>query len=134
MKKKIVGIVASRFNEEYVDAMLKSAVARLKPQVDVVVCRVPGAFEIPLAVKRMTETHEVEAIIALGLIWQGETMHAELLAHTVTHALMQVSLDQDTPVIHQVLTIKTEAEARTRCMGKKLNRGREAAEAALAFC
>lgn len=133
-RKKRIGIVASLFNEEYVNAMLESALEELDDQAEVIVWRVPGSFEIPLAIQRIIEREEVEVAIAFGVIWQGKTMHAELLAHSVTHALMQISLEQDTPVIHQVLTVKTESEARARCMGKTLNRGREAAEAALMLC
>jgi 6,7-dimethyl-8-ribityllumazine synthase len=72
-------------------------------------------------------------VIALGLIWQGRTRHAEEILHAVTDALMRISLETDVPVLHEVLAVRTEAEARARCLGKKLNRGREAAEAALSL-
>lgn len=129
MKHRFV-IIASRFNEKYVNGMLDSALALLKSNsVDVV--RVPGAFEIPLAVQRAILRSKPEVAIALGVLWQGETLHAELMGTAVTQALMKISLETDTPVIHQVLTVKTEKEARERCFGKKLNRGVEAARAAL---
>jgi 6,7-dimethyl-8-ribityllumazine synthase len=130
VKNHRIAIVASRFNEEYVNGMLDSALEMLKGQcVDVV--RVPGAFEIPLEVQRAIVRKKAEVVIALGLIWQGQTSHAALLSTSVTNALMQISLQHDTPVVHQVITVKTEAEAKARCFGKKLNRGREAAECAM---
>ncbi|MFH1066595.1 MAG: 6,7-dimethyl-8-ribityllumazine synthase [bacterium] len=131
MKSRIV-IVASRFNETYVNGLVNSALAALKNQT-VEVIRVPGAFEIPLAVQRAIRASKPQAVIALGVIWQGQTLHAEFLGRTVTDALMRISLERDTPVVHQILCVKSEAEARARCFGKKLNRGREAAETALAL-
>jgi len=130
MKHHIV-IVASRFNEKYVDGLIDSALKVLKTQrVDIV--RVPGAFEIPLGIQRAIRREKPDAVIALGVIWKGKTLHAELLSFTITDALMRLGLENNTPVIHEVLTVNTEAEAKARCFGKKLNRGTEAAHAALA--
>ncbi|MCE0484043.1 MAG: 6,7-dimethyl-8-ribityllumazine synthase [Methylacidiphilales bacterium] len=125
-------IVASEFNREYTDALLASAQAGLKGYEQKVV-RVPGAFEIPLQVQRLARTKRYAAVIALGLVWQGRTLHAQEILRGVTDGLMRIALETDVPVIHQVLAVTTEAEARARCFGKKLNRGREAAEAALAL-
>jgi 6,7-dimethyl-8-ribityllumazine synthase len=129
MKHRFV-IVASRFNEAYVNGMVDAALARLKSHhVDVV--RVPGAFEIPLAVQRAIRSHKPSAVLALGVIWKGKTLHAEMIGGAVTEALMRIGLEHDVPVLHQVLMVRTESEAKARCLGHKLNRGREAAEAAL---
>jgi 6,7-dimethyl-8-ribityllumazine synthase len=125
-------LVASEYNREYTDALLASAQATLGKHEQKVV-RVPGAFEIPLQVQRLARTKKYAAVIALGLIWQGKTSHAQEITRAVTDALMRISLETDTPILHEVLAIKTEAEAKARCMGTKLNRGREAAEAALAL-
>jgi 6,7-dimethyl-8-ribityllumazine synthase len=125
-------IVASEFNHEYTDALLVSAQAALKNHETVVV-RVPGAYEIPLQVQRLARTKRYGAIIALGVIWQGKTLHAQEILRAVTDGLMRIGLENDVPVIHEVLAVASEAEARARCMGTKLNRGREAAEAALAI-
>jgi len=125
-------LVVSEYNREYTDALLASAQAALSGYEQKVV-RVPGAYEIPLQVQRVARTKKYAAVIALGLIWQGRTMHAQEILRAVTDALMRIGLETDVPVLHEVLAIKTEAEARARCMGKKLNRGREAAEAALAL-
>jgi len=124
-------LVVSVFNREYTDALLASAQAVLKGH-DLKIVRVPGAYEIPLQVQRLARTKRYAAIIALGVIWQGQTLHAKEILRAVTDALMRISLETNVPVLHEVLAVTTEAEARARCMGTKLNRGREAAEAALA--
>jgi 6,7-dimethyl-8-ribityllumazine synthase len=124
-------VVCSRFNEEFTDALLASCVKGLSGH-EVEVVRVPGAFEIPLQIQRLARTKKYEAVIALGVVWQGKTRHADEIVRAVTDALMRISLETDIPVVHEVLCLATEAEARARCMGKKLNRGTEAAEAALA--
>lgn len=131
-KKFSIGIVASRFNSEYVDGLVDSAIQVLEDHA-VTVRRVPGAFEIPLAVQRLLEAHEVDAVLTFGLIWEGETKHADLIGREVTRALLDLSLEYDVPVLHEVLMVKTEEQAKARCFGKELNRGREAAEAALSM-
>jgi 6,7-dimethyl-8-ribityllumazine synthase len=125
-------LVVSLFNREYTDALLASARAALKGH-ELKVVRVPGAYEIPLQVQRLARTKRYAAIIALGVIWQGRTEHAREILRAVTDALMRISLETDVPVLHEVLAVTTEAEARARCMGVKLNRGREAAQAALSL-
>jgi 6,7-dimethyl-8-ribityllumazine synthase len=125
-------LVVSVFNREYTDALLASAQAALKGH-ELRVVRVPGAFEIPLQVQRMARTKRYSAILALGVIWQGKTLHAQEILRAVTDALMRIGLETDVPVVHEVLAVASEAEAKARCMGTKLNRGREAAQAALAL-
>ena len=125
-------LVVSVFNREYTDALLASAQAALKGH-ELKVVRVPGAFEIPLQAQRLARTKRYDAIIALGLIWQGKTLHAQEILRAITDALMRIALETDVPVIHEVVCVSTEAEARARCMGVKLNRGRDAAQAALAL-
>jgi 6,7-dimethyl-8-ribityllumazine synthase len=124
-------LVVSTYNHEYTDALLAAALAALGDHPTETV-RVPGAFEIPLQVQRLARTKKFAAVLALGLVWQGRTSHAQEITRAVTDSLMRIGLETDVPILHEVLAIKTEAEARARCMGKKLNRGREAAEAALA--
>lgn len=124
-------LVASEFNREYTDALLASAQKALDGH-DLTVVRVPGAFEIPLQVQRLARTKRFAAVLALGVVWQGKTLHAQEILRACTDALMTISLETDVPVIHQILAVSTEAEARSRCMGKRLNRGLEAAHAALA--
>ena len=90
----------------------------------------PGAFEIPLIAQEVALRGGVDAIIALGVIIEGETQHAALVARAVTDALQQVSLAQHVPVIHEVLLLKNEEQARARCLGEEINRGTEAARTA----
>lgn len=125
-----IGIAASRYHAAYVDAMLATAKKILEGHT-VILRRVPGAFEIPLVAQRLLKKERVDAVLAFGVIWKGQTEHADLIARSVTDALMQLSLEYDRPVLHEVLTVQTEAQARARCLGSKLNRGREAAEAVL---
>ena len=129
-------IVASRYNSAYVQALIDSATAELnevEPGADVHVVRVPGSFEIPLAVKLVALQKKVDAILALGVILRGQTAHAELVARSVTTALMNLALELKIPVIHEVLLLDNEEQAKARCLGKELNRGTEAARAAVSI-
>jgi 6,7-dimethyl-8-ribityllumazine synthase len=91
---------------------------------------VPGAFEIPVVVQEVAAAQQVDAVIALGVIIQGATMHADLIGRSVTEALQQIALKHRTPVIHEVLLLDDEIQARQRCIDEKLNRGTEAARSA----
>jgi 6,7-dimethyl-8-ribityllumazine synthase len=95
------------------------------------VVEVPGAFEIPLVVKNLAAVQEIDAVIALGVIIEGETAHAALVGHTVTDSLMRIMLNTGTPVIHEVLLLANEEQARVRCLEDKINRGTEAARVAM---
>jgi 6,7-dimethyl-8-ribityllumazine synthase len=127
----LFAIVASRYNAKYVDAMLRAAVAELKragaKRIQVV--RVPGAFEIPAVAATLAS--RVSAVICLGVIFQGQTSHAQHIGWGVTHALAQIQIQQKVPVIHGVFVFEKEEHARVRCLGRKHNRGREAAQTAL---
>ena len=127
-------IVASRYNAKYVDAMLRAATAELKragaKQIQVV--RVPGAFEIPaVAAKLAASEPRPAAIICLGVIFQGQTSHAQHIGWGVTHALAQIQVQHKQPVIHAVFVFEKVKHARVRCLGAKHNRGVEAAQTAL---
>src|SRR5476649_726836 len=125
-------IVASRYNAEYVDAMLH--VARetlLAAGAHVRIVRVPGAFEIPSAAARLAHTSRYAAVICLGVIFQGETSHAQHIGWGVTHALAQIQVRDKIPVIHGVFVFEKVKHAKVRCLGRKHNRGTEAAQTAL---
>lgn len=127
-----VGVVAARFNGRFVDGLVTSARQRLQGW-EIIEERVPGSFEIPLAVQRLIRRERPFAVLAFGVIWQGKTAHADLVARTVTDALMRIMLSEDVPVIHQVLQVSDERQAQERCFPGPLNRGVEAAEAVLAL-
>jgi 6,7-dimethyl-8-ribityllumazine synthase len=129
-------IVASQYNNTYVQPLVDSATSEineLEPGASVHLVRVPGSFEIPLGVKLMALQNKFDAILALGVVLQGETAHADLIARSVTAALMNLALEFRIPVIHEVLLLQNEEQAKARCLGTKLNRGIEAARAAVSI-
>ena len=128
-------IVASQYNARYVDAMHRAAKAELlRAGAKVQTVRVPGAYEIPVVAKKLAATNpQLSAIICLGVILRGETTHAAHIGEAVSGALMQIQLAHEIPVIHEVLLLENEAQACVRCLGRKHNRGTEAAQTALAM-
>jgi len=127
-------IVASRFNAEYVDGLVEHATQELRalaPDATISLYRVPGAFEIPVVVRELASRESTDAVIASGVIMQGATNHAQNLSRSVTDALQRIAIDQTVPVINVVLSFDNESQARARCLGNKINRGTEAARAAV---
>jgi 6,7-dimethyl-8-ribityllumazine synthase len=127
-------IVASEFNRDLVQSLADHATAELislEPDAVVDVFWVPGSFEIPLFVQAAAKSRRYDALLALGLILQGETSHASLIADAVTKSLLNISLEFELPVIHEVLLVNNMEQAQARCMGTEHNRGVEAAKAAV---
>jgi 6,7-dimethyl-8-ribityllumazine synthase len=129
-----VAIVASQFNAKYVQGLVDHAqkeLLSLAPSAAVSIHRVPGSFEIPVVVRQLARKKKNDAIIACGVIMQGETNHAKNLSHSVTDALQRIAVDYGVPVINVVLSFDTEHQARERCLENRINRGTEAARAAV---
>jgi 6,7-dimethyl-8-ribityllumazine synthase len=127
-------IVASQYNGEYVDSMLRAARTTLeKADAKIQILRVPGAFEIPAVASKLAASGRYSAVICLGVIFQGETSHAQHIGWGITHALAQIQVQQKVPVIHGVFVFDKVKHAQVRCLGAKHNRGTEAAQTALAM-
>jgi 6,7-dimethyl-8-ribityllumazine synthase len=132
--KRSFQIVASRFNPQYVQGLVDHAARQLHelaPGAAISIHRVPGAFEIPVVVRELAREKKADAIIACGVIMRGETSHARNLSRSVTDALQRIAVDYGVPVINVVLSFDNEDQARERCLENKINRGTEAARAAV---
>lgn len=130
-----LGVVASRFNGELVDQLLTGALETLRlaglAERDLEVIRVPGAWEIPLALQELAASGRVSGLVALGVLIRGETSHFDLIASECSRGCLEVSLTHRLPVALGVLACETVEQARERCGGEQGNKGIEAAEAAL---
>lgn len=126
-----VGIVAGRFNDFIVDSLISGAIDTLvrhgAKEKDIEIARVPGAVEIPLAVKRMGQTGKYDAIIALGAVIRGGTPHFEYVAGECSKGLGQLNLELDMPIAFGVLTVDSIEQAIERAGTKAGNKGAEAA-------
>lgn len=132
--KRHFSIVASQFNQIYVQGLVDHFTAELRglaPTATLTLYQVPGAFEIPVLVRELASQKRGDAIIAIGVILQGETNHAENLTRSVTDALQRIAVTHGIPVINVVLTFDNESQARARCLENEINRGTEAARAAV---
>ena len=132
--KRTFHVVASRFNAQYVDGLVDHATEELRelaPNATISLHRVPGAFEIPVVVRELAAQNKAAAVIACGVILQGETNHAQNLSRSVTDALQRIAVEQGVPVINVVLSFANEDQARVRCLENRINRGTEAARAAV---
>jgi 6,7-dimethyl-8-ribityllumazine synthase len=129
-----IGIVAARFNETLVEALLGRVrdglgAAGVKA-AKISVMRVPGSHEVPWAANELARRGKLDAVIALGVLIGGDTSHHEMVGQSVSHALQRVTIETRTPVINGVIVANTRAQAEARCTGK-INRGAEFAAAAL---
>lgn len=128
-------IVVGRFNAFVVESLLEGAIDTLKRhginEESIRVIRVPGAFEIPLAVKRLAAQKKDDAIIALGAVIRGGTPHFEYVSGESSKGVAQVSLDYDVPVANGILTVNSIEQAVERSGTKMGNKGAEAALSAI---
>ncbi len=128
-------IVASRFNHFIVDRLVDGAIDTLvrhgADAGNIRIVRVPGAWELPMVTARVASTDEVDAIIAVGALIRGGTVHFEYIAAEMSKGLAQVSLDSGVPVSFGVLTTDTIEQAIERAGTKAGNKGAEAALSAI---
>ena len=125
------GIVAARYNAELADALLANCVDALAGAKAVRVARVPGSFEVTVAAGRLARSGNYDCVIALGVLLQGKTKHADHIGGAVATGLTQIGIETGVPVIFGIVTAESLAQARVRCVGKTYNRGREAAATAI---
>jgi len=132
-----VAIVVSRFNDFVTERLLEGAQAALRDaglddgSVDVL--RVPGAFEIPMAAQRIAETGRVSAVVCLGCLIRGATPHFEYIASACANGITAASSATGVPMSFGVLTTNSAEEALERAAPGPSNKGREAAQAAIAM-
>ena len=130
-----IGIVISRYNDFLTKQLLQGAIDCLvrhgADEKDVSVVWVPGAYETPVAVKKLAQSGKFSAIVALGAVIQGATAHAGLINTQLTRALTQISLDFDVPVIDGVVAADNLEQAIERSGTKGGNRGWNAAQSAI---
>lgn len=129
-----IAIVVSTYHDEFARGLVAHAKRELDaiaPGTQVEVFDVPGSFELPIVVQSVAERGDFEAVIAFGLLMEGQTAHAQLISSAVTDALMRIALVTRVPVVHEVLVVQSEEQARERCLGEEINRGTEAARVAV---
>ena len=128
---RCVGIVLSRFNAAIGEALLAGALRGLKEagvaDRDVTVVTVPGALETPLALQRLAQSDDYDALVALGAVVRGETYHFEIVANESASGVAGVQIEFGIPIGNGILTTETDEQALARADGK----GFEAAQAAL---
>ncbi|WP_371188904.1 6,7-dimethyl-8-ribityllumazine synthase [Thalassotalea maritima] len=133
---KKFAIVVSRFNSFVVESLLEGAVDALKrhghvDDNDITVVRVPGAYELPVAAKKLAKNGEYDAVIAIGAVIRGGTPHFDFVAGECNKGLAQVAMEFDIPVAFGVITVDSIEQAIERSGTKAGNKGAEAALSAL---
>ena len=130
-----VGIVASRFNEFIVGKLIDGALDGLTrhgmTEEDITLAWVPGAFEIPLAAKKMAESGRYDAVIALGAVIRGATTHYELVSNETTKGVAQTSLATGVPIMFGIITTENIEQAIERAGSKAGNKGYDCALGAI---
>ena len=130
-----VAIAAARFNDFIVSSLLKGATTawaeRGGAASDLVVARVPGAFELPVVARKLALSGRFDAVVALGCVIRGDTPHFEYVAGECARGLTMVSLESGLPVIFGVLTVETVEQALERAATTAGNKGGESMDTAL---
>ena len=135
ISNKKFALVAGRFNSFVVEHLINGAKEALlkhgADETDIELFYVPGAFEIPLALKKTAKTGRYDAIVALGAVIRGGTPHFEYVAGECVKGISQVSLDSEIPIAFGVLTVDTVEQAIERSGANSENKGAEAAESVI---
>jgi len=135
LQNKKFAIIVSEWNEEVTESLYNGAYETLLdngiPKENIQKHYVPGSFELSLGAQWMAEKKEIDAVICLGCVIQGETKHFDFICDAVAHGITNVSLKYNKPVIFGVLTPNTQQQALDRAGGKHGNKGDEAAFTAL---
>lgn len=130
-----IGIVVADWNSEVTDALLEGAYNTLKKynvrEEDILIKRVPGSIELTLGAQLLEEQFDLDAVIVLGCVIQGETRHFDYVCDSVTQGITQLNLTYKKPFIFGVLTTNNQQQALDRAGGKHGNKGDEAAVAAI---
>jgi 6,7-dimethyl-8-ribityllumazine synthase len=130
-----IAVIAARFNGALVDQLIAGAAEAWRDhggdESRLLLERVPGAFELPLAAKMFAASGGVDAVVALGCVIRGDTPHFDYVAGECARGLMDAGLATGVPVIFGVLTTETRAQAEERADVARMNKGRESMEAAL---
>jgi len=133
-KSHKIGIIASLFNESLMSDLLGSTLKELKvlsPLSTVDVYRSPGSLEIPIITKKLADRGEHDVLICLGLIMEGGTKHGDIMSRSLTPKILDISIEYNLPIVNEILIVTTQEQAEARCSGTEINRGVEAARAAL---
>ncbi|MGH8855109.1 MAG: 6,7-dimethyl-8-ribityllumazine synthase [Telluria sp.] len=127
-----IGIVQARFNADVGHGLLSSCLAELKrlgvADEDILHITVPGALEVPLALQKMAETQQFDALVALGAVIRGETYHFELVSNESGAGITRVGLDYGMPVANAILTTENDEQAEARMAEKGADAARVAVE------
>ncbi len=130
-----IGVIRARFNDDITSSLSRACHAELQglgvAAEDIEEFTVPGALEVPVALKAMAETGDYDALVAVGCIIRGETYHFELVANESGAGVMRVSLDHQLPIANVILTVENEDQAWARVEEKGRDAARVAVEMAL---
>lgn len=129
-----IGIVAARFNEEYVEGLLDGALKALEKagvkSESILVERVPGSNELPVVAKWLAKSGRFDAVIALGVVIAGGTRHYEMVSDSANYGLQEVAITSGVPVVAGLIVGDTEEQVRERCIGS-IPKGSEFGQCAL---
>jgi 6,7-dimethyl-8-ribityllumazine synthase len=127
-----IGIVQARFNADVGHGLLSSCLAELKrlgvADEDILHITVPGALEVPLALQKMAETQQFDALVALGAVIRGETYHFELVSNESGAGITRIGLDYGMPIANAILTTENDEQAEARMAEKGADAARVAVE------